>query len=196
MPSSSPLRIACQQILEEDGSFFSVQWADLPNPAGKELNCQEVARRYYRLIRRANLSLIRVAESETGVAFELWPFRHALLRFEKAAPEPEEKNGTVVLKICGGSLVQPGCQNRGELLFRVEERAEGQRVTLQLSGFFPRLLGSPTPTPVRKRLYGLTMGTFHKLLSICFLFGLSRNGRRSPVFPKVTRIAVRSGEDI
>ncbi len=196
MPSPNQIRISCQQVLEEDGSFYSVQWADLPKTPGKELDCREVAQRYYRLLRRANLSLVRVAESETGAVFELWPLGHALLRFEKAVPDADEKGDTVALKISGGSLVQSGYQNRGELLFRVEECAGRQRVTLQLSGFFPRLLGNPPPSPMRRRFYSLTMGAFHKFLSIRFIRSLVRDAMGQAAAWKLDRVVVRGGKDI
>lgn len=196
MPSPQPISLSCQQVLENDGSFFSVQWADLPTLADTELDCREVARRYYQFIRRVNLSLIRVEENETSVAFELWPFRHHLLRFEKPVSHAGEKGESITLHISGGSLVQPGYLNCGELMFRVEERSGRQRVTLQLSGFYPRLLGNPPPSPIRRHFYRLTMGAFHRLLSIRFLLGLLRDAMGQPAPWKLNRAVVRSGKVI
>lgn len=184
--------IACQQVLVEDSSVFSVQWSIFPDRIAAGLTPRTLLDRYLLHIRRATLSAIRPSESATGIEFRLLGSRVSLISF--LPPETGEDHAT--LRICGGLLVQPRQCRRGELQFAVTATPEGARVSLQLSDYCPLILGSSTPSPVRRWLYRLTQAAIHRLVTIRFLTLLYRDlaGASAPV--RVVNVSVREGRPV
>jgi len=184
--------IACQQVLVEDSSVFSVQWSLFPAQVAAGLTARHLLDRYLAHIRSSTLSVIRPCESATGVEFRLPGSRLSLISFLP----PEAGEGSVTLRICGGLLVQPHQCDRGELRFSVEPAPEGVKVSLQLSDYCPLILGSSAPSPVRRWLYRLTQAAIHRLVTIRFLMLLYRDlaGSAAPV--RVVNVNVRSGRPV
>lgn len=184
--------IACQQVLVEDSSVFSVQWSLLPARIAAGLTARHLLDRYLVYIRRATLSAIRPSESATGVEFRLLDSRLSLISFLP----PEEGDESVTLCISGGLLVQSHQCDRGELRFSVEPAPEGVKVSLQLSDYCPLILGNSAPSPLRRWLYRLTQATIHRLVTIRFLMLLYRDlaGLSAPV--RVVNVNVRDGQPL
>ena len=184
--------IACQQVLVEDSSVFSVQWSTFPAQIAAGFTARHLLDRYLTYIRRTTLSAIRPSESATGVEFRLLVSRLSLISFLP----PEEGDGTVALRICGGLLVQSHQCDRGELRFTVEPTPESVKVSLQLSDYCPLILGSSAPSPVRRWLYRLTQAAIHRLVTIRFLMLLYRDlaGAAAPV--RVVNVIVRDGRPL
>ncbi|MBL0224354.1 MAG: hypothetical protein IPQ16_01865 [Geobacteraceae bacterium] len=184
--------IACQQVLVEDSSVFSVQWSTFPSQIASGLTPRHLLTRYLVYIRRATLSAIRPSESVTGVEFRLLGSHLSLISFLP----PEVGECYVTLRICGGLLVQSQQCHRGELRFTVEPTPDGSRVSLQLSEYCPLILGSSAPSPLRRWLYRLTQAAIHRLVTIRFLTLLYRDlaGSSAPV--RVVSVNVRDGRPV
>lgn len=184
--------IACQQVLVEDSSVFSVQWSLFPARIAAGMTAGHLLDRYLAHIRRTTLSTIRPCESAGGIEFRLLGSRLSLISFLP----PEAGDGTVTLRICGGLLVQPHQCDRGELRFAVEAAPKGVKLSLQLSDYCPLILGSPSPSPLRRWLYRLTQAAIHRLVTIRFLKLLYRDlaGSSAPV--RVVNANVRSGRPV
>ena len=197
MPMGKHQEIACQQVLVEDSSVFSIQWSEFPRSIAGGLTPRSLLDRYLAYIRRATLGLIRPVESPSGVAFQLLSSRLALICFQPVAYENDSAGGCfALLRICGGVLVQPRQCDRGELRFGIEAGQQGDKVSLLLSDFCPLLLGGPEPSVVRRLLYQVTQAAIHRLVTIRFLVLLHRElaGRRSTV--RVVKVAVREGRPV
>ena len=181
--------IAHQQVLVEDSSVFSIQWSTFPASLAAGLTPQQLLDRYLAFVRSSTFSIIRPCRTAVGVDFRLLDSSASLISL--SAPVIEDK--ALVLRICGGLLVQPRQCDRGELRFSVETTENGVKVALQLSDYCPLLLGSPSPSFIRRWLYRLTQATIHRLVTIRFLKLLYREltGTRSPV--RVINAAVRDG---
>ena len=186
------LKIACQQVLVEDSSVFSVQWSLFPKQIAAGLTPHHLLERYLAYMRRATFSAIRPAVLASGVEFRLLGSRLSLISFLS----PEEREDSVTLRICGGLLVQSHQCHRGELRFSVEPTPEDVKVSLQLSDYCPLILGSSTPSPVRRWLYRLTQAAIHRLVTIRFLMLLYRDlaGSSAPV--QVVNVNVRDGRPV
>jgi hypothetical protein len=170
MTKKQPQKIACQQVLQEDNSVFSIQWIDLPPDLAAGLTPARVLQLYMLAIKRMTGGLIQPVETVEGVSFCLFG-QLSLLCFLPPVPE---KAG-VALRICGGLLVQKAQCDRGELLVQCEALPEGStRVTLRLSDYCPLLLGSQRPSVIRRWLYRLTQAALHRLVTIRFLSLLYR----------------------
>jgi hypothetical protein len=184
--------IACQQVLVEDSSVFSIQWSTFPAQIAAGLTPRHLLDRYLSYIRHATLSVIRPFESATGVEFRLLGSRLSLISFLP----PEEGEQSVTLRICGGLLVQARQCHRGELRFSIEQKPEGVKATLQLSDYCPLILGSSAPSPLRRWLYRLTQAAIHRLVTIRFLILLYRDltGSSAPV--QVVEVNVRAGRPL
>jgi hypothetical protein len=195
-PAVADERIACQQILAEDHSVFSVQRLMLPAAESGSISSGELLRFYLDYVARFTLGMIRVAESAAGIEFNLAAGGLVLIRF--AAPLHELAGDTekTILQISGGFLVQPKECDRGQLEFIVEKRSAGSRLTLQLADYCPLLLGSSNPSLLRKWLYRLTQAYIHKVITVRFLRLVYRQltGRKPP--EKTVMIVVRKGENI
>lgn len=189
MPTEQPQQIACQQVLVEDNSVFSIQWIELSPELAAGLTPDNVLRRYMAAIRRMTSGIIQPIETSEGVAFSLLG-RFPLLCF--LPPVPEETG--LALRICGGLLVQKAQCDRGELLFQCEPLPDGRtRVLLRLSDYCPLLLGSPRPSIIRRWLYRLTQATLHRLVTIRFLSLLYRELGGTARTVKTVTVQVRQG---
>lgn len=191
MSIKAPLQIACQQVLVEDNSVFSIQWTDLPAELAGELTPTYLLERYLDAIRRMTRGLIQPWVTDDGVVFRLLG-RLPLLCFLR--PEPE--GDWLALRICGGLLVQRDQCDRGELAFHCAPLPDGPvRVTLRLSDYCPLLLGSQRPSIVRRWLYRLTQATLHRLVTIRFLALLYRELGGVARRIETIQVQVRSGRD-
>jgi hypothetical protein len=184
--------IACQQVLLEDSSVFSVQWTDLPDTAAGTLSAETVLRRYLAYVRKFTLSLIRPLSGEQGIEFRLIGTDVSLISFLP----PEHGDCHATLHICGGFLVQPRQCHRGELRFGIERLPENVRVSLQLSDFCPLILGSRSSSVVRYWLYRFTQAAIHRLVTVRFLGLLCREltGSSRPI--RIVNVAVRTGKPV
>lgn len=185
------LQIACQQVLVEDNSVFSIQWTDLPQELATGMTPQRLLEAYLTAIRRMTWGLIQPQMTAEGVAFRLLG-RAPLLCF--LSPEPE--GNWLALRICGGLLVQRDQCDRGELAFNCQPLPDGQvRVTLRLSDYCPLLLGSQRPSMVRRWLYRLTQASLHRLVTIRFLARLYRELGGTAGKVETVRVQVRRGRN-
>jgi len=184
--------IACQQVLVEDSSVFSVQWSDFPATISTGLTPKVLLERYLAYLRHATLTAIRPTLTPTGIEFRLAGSRLSLITFLP----PDASSDRIALRICGGLLVQRQQCHRGELLFTVNPVPEGLRICLQLSDYCPLLLGSLNPSPLRRWLYRLTQAAIHRLVTVRFLILLYRelSGGRPDV--RVVKAAVRDGRPV
>ncbi len=170
MMTLQPQQIACQQVLQEDNSVFSIQWTDLPVELCGEMTPRRLLDAYIAEIKRMTLCLIQPEESSAGVDFLLFG-RLPLICFLL----PVVEAGGLTLRICGGLLVQKDQCDRGELFFQCETLENGAiRVSLRLSDYCPLLLGSQTPSVLRRWLYRLTQAAVHRLVTVRFLEVLYR----------------------
>lgn len=193
MPAQTPiLEIACQQVLTEDASVFSIQWADLPDTLGKTLSTGGLLLRYLRYIRQYTLSLIRPVIMDSGIEFRLVGTNLSLLSFLP----PESTENFTTLRICGGILLQPQQCKDGELRFGLEPKAEGTRVSIQLSDFCPLILGCRSPSLLRIWLYRSTQAAIHRLVTIRFLSLLYHELAGSSAKVRVINVVVRTGKPV
>lgn len=184
--------IACQQVLVEDSSVFSIQWSTFPTHIAVGLSPQQLLERYLTYIRRATCSIIHPSESATGVEFRLLASSISLISF--LPPQVEEESLT--LRICGGWLVQPHQCHRGEVRFLVEPQHNGTKVGLELSDYCPLILGSSSPSVLRRWLYRLTQAAIHRLVTVRFLTRLYRDLAGSASRVRVVNVQVRDGRPI
>jgi hypothetical protein len=193
--SRIPQEIACQQVLVEDASVFSIQWTVFPSSHASVLTPGYLVARYLSFLRSATLSLIRPVADADQVDFRLLQTKYALLSFTGPVFTDTGTTSAARLSICGGILVQPEECRRGELALIVETVAEGVKVILQLHDYCPLLLGSRTPSTVRKFLYRWTQAFIHRVVTVRFLASLWKeltgNGRKV----RVVRVGVRTGEE-
>lgn len=184
--------IACQQVLLEDSSVFSLQSSVYSADIAAGLTPELILDRYLRYIRSFTCSLVRPLVRESGIEFRLLNTNLSLIRFLPYAVE----NGTLALRICGGILVQPGQCSRGQLRFDVGTVEDGIKVVLELSDYCPLILGDSSPSYLRRLVYRLTQAAIHRLVTIRFLALLYRDlaGKRALV--RVISIKVRNGQAI
>ncbi len=186
------LEISCQQVMAEDASVFSVQWADLPETIAGSVSEETLLGRYLDYIRKCTLTLIRPVTLESGVEFRLLGTGRSLISFLP----PSFANGSATLRICGGFLVQPRRCDRGELRFGVEHLPGSVRVSLQLSDFCPLILGSRSPSPVRFWLYRFTQAAIHRLVTVRFLSLLYHDLAGPSAGVRIVKVAVRDGKAV
>jgi hypothetical protein len=191
-PDSSIQEIACQQVMVDDASIFSIQWTDLPDSIAGSLSAATLLNRYLRYINTCTLTLIRPITVESGVEFRLLWTRVSLISFLP----PENTDEYVTLHICGGFLVQARQCERGELRFGTERLRGNVRVSLQLSEFCPLLLGSRSPSPLRFWLYRFTQAAIHRLVTVRFMSLLYRELVGSPDCVRVVPVSVRTGKTV
>ncbi len=190
MMALQPQQIACQQVLQEDNSVFSIQWTDLPIELCAGMTPRRLLDIYMQAIKRMTLGIIQPEERTTGVDFLLFG-KFPLLCFLPPVPE----TGGLALRICGGLLVQRDQCDRGELFFQCENLGNGAvRISLRLSDYCPLLLGSQTPSVLRRWLYRLTQAAVHRLVTVRFLALLYR--RLGGKARRVERIRVKVVEGI
>ncbi|HXE97182.1 MAG TPA: hypothetical protein VN642_12285 [Dongiaceae bacterium] len=189
------MEIACQQVMVEDASVFSVQWLDLPVTIAGSLSAKELLYRYMVYLNKCTLTLIRPVALESGIEFRLLGTRLSLISFLP----PVYAEDFATLSISGGFLVQPRQSDRGEFRFGVEHLPGNVRISLQLSDFCPLILGSRSPSPVRCWFYRTTQAAIHRLVTVRFLSllyhmlsGLSAGAREV----RVVNVAVRPGKPV
>lgn len=194
MVPSQTQEIACQQVLVEDASVFSLQWSIFPDSVAAGLTPEMLRERYLEYIRTCTGTLIRPTVSGEGIEFRLFSSGISLISF--LPPDTSQDKNASILRICGGILVQPRQCDRGELRFSVEQVCGGIKVSLQLCDFCPLILGGPSPSPVRFWLYRLTQAFIHRLVTIRFLTMLYRDlaGTSAPV--RLVRIREREGQPV
>lgn len=184
--------ISCQQVLVDDASVFSVQWSIFPSGVAGNLTAENLMTRYLSYIKSCTLNIICPVELDSGIEFRLLGSRLSLISFLPPSAEAEK----VVLRICGGFLVQPRQCDRGELRFGVEPDSDGVRVSLQLSEFCPLILGSRSPSRIRFWLYRLTQAAIHRLVTVRFLVLLYREMCGVSVRARVVAVKVREGQPV
>ena len=192
MPICSHQEISCQQVLVDDASVFSVQWSVFPSAVAGNLSAGNLMQRYLTYIKSCTLNIIRPLQLDSGIEFRLLGSRLSLISFLPPSTEAEK----VVLRICGGVLVQPRQCDRGELRFGVEPDSDGVRVSLQLSEFCPLILGSRSPSRIRFWLYRLTQAAIHRLVTVRFLVMLYREMCGVSVRARVVAVKVREGQPV
>jgi len=184
--------IACQQVLVDDASVFSIQWSIFPPGIATELTPEMLLSRYLAYIRRCTATIIRPCPAPTGMEFRLFGSAISLISFLPAVMEGD----CLVLRIRGGLLVQPRQCDRGEMRFGVAPLPEGVRVSLQLSDYCPLLLGSSSPSVVRRWLYSLTQAFIHRLVTVRFLVMFCRELSGSARLVKVVPVRIREGRPV
>ncbi len=193
MPLKKPfLEIACQQVMIEDASVFSVQWADLPDAIAGAISAEGLLGRYLGYIKKCTLTLIRPTTLENGIEFRLIGTGRSLISFLP----PVYDDNSATLRICGGFLVQPRRCDRGELRFGAEPLPGCVRVSLQLSDFCPLILGSRSPSPVRFWLYRITQAAIHRLVTVRFLSLLYHELAGPSAGVRIVKVAVRDGKAV
>jgi hypothetical protein len=193
MSSQRPfLEIACQQVMVEDASVFSVQWADLPATMAGALSAEDLLGRYLDYIKICTLTLIRPMTLESGIEFRLLGTGLSLISF--LPPEFDDRFAT--LRICGGFLVQPRRCDRGELRCGIEPLPGSVRISLQLSDFCPLILGGRSPSQVRFWFYRATQAAIHRLVTLRFLSLLCHELAGPSAGVRVVKVAVRDGKAV
>lgn len=184
--------VACQQILQEDNSVFSIQWTDLPGNLAP-LSGHDLLQRYLVDIARQTAKLVRPLRSEQGITLML-AGKLPLIRFLPPEQVDTPEGSGLALRICGGWLVQPSQCERGELLLLTADLPDGgQRITLRLAEYCPLLLGSPRPSWLRRTLYRLTQAAIHRLVTVRFLARLYRERAASDACVRTVQVSVRKG---
>lgn len=186
------LEIACQQVMAEDASIFSVQWADLPLTMAGAISAKELLGRYLVYIKKCTLTLICPVILENCIEFRLIGTERSLISFLP----PIYDGGSATLRICGGFLVQPHRCDRGELRFGVEHLPGSVRVSLQLSDFCPLILGNRSPSLVRFWLYRGTQAAIHRLVTVRFLSRLHHEIAGPSTGVRIVKVAVRAGKAV
>lgn len=184
--------IACQQVLVEDSSVFSIQWSVFPAARAAQLTPDMLLDRYLAHIRRCTATIVRPHRSASGIQFRLFGSPWSLLSFRP----PAKEHHAVVLRICGGMLVQPGQRERGELHLGIEEQPDGIRVSLELSGYCPLILGPHPPSAFRRLLYRLSQAAIHRLVTVRFLALLYGELAGPGARVRVVGVKVRDGRPV
>ncbi|HBA88844.1 MAG TPA: hypothetical protein DCZ75_12935 [Geobacter sp.] len=190
------MQVACQQVLLPDASVYSVQWIDLPASVSARVTWSLLLEHYFRVIRNRTLGLVRPTVTTDGVRFRLLGTRLALLAFRPARFEVDQGGESVHLRICGGILVQAGECDRGMFSLAAAPCDQGVRVTVQLSDYCPLLLGSRTPSGLRRFLYGSTQSYIHKVVTVGYLSSLCLKLTGARPRAGVVKVQVRDGRDI
>lgn len=190
------LEIACQQILLTDASVYSVQWLEIPARYAAGVSAPLLLDHYFRTIRGCTCQLIRPVIDDTGVHFRLLTTSFALLSFSPAEFSADGSGEAVNLSISGGLLVQAGECDRGSFSIICQPGQDLVRITVQLSDFCPLLLGSRSPSRIRKLLYRLTQAYIHKVVTVSYLSSLYRKLTGLKIRARVKKVQVREGTDI
>jgi hypothetical protein len=194
-PALPDVEVACQQLLEANNTIFSIQWVVIPSTYEPGMNSVMLLQLYSQHIRRFTLGLVIPVETAEGVEFRLAGLPLSLISFTSSVHEAHENSDCSRLHITGGILVEPGESYRGELLFKTEQTPSGLKLTLQLSGFCPLMLGNQKPSFWRKRLYRYTQGYLHRLITVRFLARVHGRVTGADARTRVVRVALRQGEE-
>jgi hypothetical protein len=190
------IEIACQQVLMHDASVFSIQWTVLPAQYAATLTPEFVLERYFSYLRRFTLSMVRPAWTENGLEFRLLSTKLHLLAFSAPVHSSEGGVDSLTLHICGGPFVQSKLCDRGSFSFITGIISGGVQVTVRLSEYHPRLLGSTAPGRFRKNLYRMTQAFIHKVVTTWFLAALYRDLAGEKVSFTIVAAHIHAGEDI
>jgi hypothetical protein len=188
--------VACQQVLLADGSVFSIQWIDLPERAGRRVTPTFLLQRYLGFLSRFTWTLVRPVSNQSGIAFRIAGTTLPLLRFLPPKYRDLPNGHAVDLDIEDGLLVQPGARRQGRFSLISERTNEGVRITVELSGYFPLLLGGSSPPGWRRCLYRLTQSLVHKEVTARYLLRLHRELTGERFKLKLRKVAVREGSEI
>lgn len=192
-PDHTRREIACQQVLLDDSSVFSVQWLDLPRHLAEDIDPAFLLNRYLDHLRRFTLGMVRPRREGDKVRFCLLNTSWALLEFSPPRHEQESTRRSLILEVCGGLLVQPALCDRGRLELATEEVDQVLRIRLQLSDFCPLLLGGAQPSLARRWLYRTTQAAIHKVVTVRFLLRLYRELAGPEACVRVVPVRVREG---
>jgi hypothetical protein len=188
-------KIGCQQVLLKDSSVFSTQWMVLPPTYKDTITPAHLLDRYLNHVRLFTFSLIRPFQMQNQVEFRLLGTRISLISFTGPAAHDSDRSQALSLSISGGVLVQKENCHRGELTFITKQIGNGLKVILQLSDFCPMLLGSESPSRLRKLLYRLTQAYIHKIVTVQFLARLYSHLEGVNLRVRVVKVKLREGED-
>lgn len=188
-------KIACQQVLLQDSSVFSIQWLVLPPTHAETVTPLYMLDQYLHHIKSFTLSLIRPFRISNGIEFRLLWTRISLISFTGPTTVPENASHSATLRISGGVLVQQDNCMRGELSFISKPVPSGLKVILQLSDFCPLLLGSHTPSRWRRLFYRITQAYIHKIVTIRFLSRLYRELEHISPRIRVVKVKVKQGRE-
>lgn len=194
-PEKDYHEIACQQVLAEDHSVFSIQWVVIPGPASLQMTSDELLNLYLAYVERCTLAVVRPVVTANSLDFRLCGSAISLIKFALPRHTVIATGSTTTLCISGGILVQPRECDRGQLDFLVEQVADGTRISLQLSDYCPLLLGSDRPSPWRKTLYRMTQAFIHKVVTIRFLAGVYKQLCGGNSRTRVVKVVLRNGEE-
>ena len=161
--------IACQQVLREDSSVYSIQWLTLPARHAGAVAPERLLERYLAHVRLLTLSLVRPVQSAERIDFRLIATRLNLLSFAPPHAADDGLTSSATLRISGGYLVQPRECGRGELSFITEPCGDRIKIVVRLTDYCPLLLGSRRPSRGRKLLYRFTQALLHKIVTVKFL---------------------------
>jgi hypothetical protein len=195
MPEKREVEIRCQQVLQPDGSVFSLQSLDLPPRLGASLTTQRMLEWYLLHVRRVTFSLVRPVADADGIRFTLLGSRLSLLRFAPAELLHDAGREELRLRIAGGALVQRKEAGRGALSFIISRGDAAVTVTLELAGFFPMLLGSRHPSLLAKLLYRGTQARIHIHTGVKYLCLLYRDLTGITPIPAKKRVRLREGTE-
>lgn len=196
MVSDAAQEIVCQQVLMEDASVYSCQWMTLPSSVSGTMSPRFLLDRYLSYIRTWSLGLIRPTQTGDGLEFRLLGTRLSLISF--TGPDAQEAVGetSLMLRICGGVLVQREECGRGELSFAMEHAADGVTLALRLADYCPLLLGSRRPSWLRKMLYRFTQAFIHRMVTVNFLADCYRELAGRGACVRVVRLSRHGLEEI
>jgi hypothetical protein len=186
------LEIACQQVVTEDSSVFSIQWVDLPVELAGSLYLKELLTSYFNYIKKCTFSIIQPVVHESGIEFRLWGTDISLLSFLP----PETADDSTTLHISGGFLTQSRQHNNGEFRFKLESYENSIRVSLQLTNFYPLLLGSHPASRGRLFLYRFTQATIHRRVTVAFLSLLYKELTGYSAKRRVVDVKVKAGKPV
>jgi hypothetical protein len=190
------LDIACQQVLKEDASVFSLQLAVFPGGYAEKLTPDFIMDRYFSYLHKVTLTFARPVRTANGVEFRFLSTRFHLLTFAAPLKKKEKGIDSITLRICGGQFVQGDQCNRGKFSFSSEKVPDGVKVVVRLSDYFPRLLGSGTPGLFRKSLYRFTQALIHKFVTTRFLVFLFKELTGVKPCFRIVPVHEETGEDI
>jgi hypothetical protein len=196
-PASHTETIACQQVLLDDSSVFSIHWLVLTGFLWPLPSPMLLTSRYLLYIRRSTHALVRPVVDEKGFHFRVSGFPFVLLRFDGPVIQCNERGQSATFSLSGGLMSRVQSGQRCTLVFACQKITQGIKVTVQLSGYCPLLIGKRNP-PSRFRiwLYRQIQAKPHKKLTIAFLHSLSHEltGRQT-VF-KILPVKIKNGREI
>jgi hypothetical protein len=196
MPKKEKVEIRYQQILQPDGSVFSVQSLDFPAGCRDEVTTQGMLESYLVHVRRTTCSLVRPVADADGIRFTLLGSPLALLRFAPPQLIADEKREELRLQITGGALVQRKETHSGTFSFIISRGDDRMRVTLELADFCPMLLGSRHPSTFHKLLYQLTQARIHMSTGVEYLSRLYRDVTGIKPIPRKKQVFLREGTEV